>query len=142
MLVSVSLAPPAPNGRPGGAWLREQAVLPQPLQRAVEGIDDEVDVRVAHGAIQQGDGGAPVVVDAIQQHRQMELGAEGPHAAIEARLVEGPVVEAQLLSVGAEEDAGERRDAVGAAPDAARLEGDRKSTRLNSSHLGISYAVF
>src|SRR5205814_10137389 len=24
----------------------------------------------------------------------------------------------------------------------ARLEGDRKSTRLNSSHLGISYAVF
>src|SRR5436853_5978059 len=24
----------------------------------------------------------------------------------------------------------------------ARLRGDRKSTRLNSSHLGISYAVF
>src|SRR5262245_63505514 len=32
-----------------------------------------------------------------------------------------------------------------AAPDrgaAARPRGDRKSTRLNSSHLGISYAVF
>src|SRR5262245_62976407 len=25
---------------------------------------------------------------------------------------------------------------------AHRIEGDRKSTRLNSSHLGISYAVF
>src|SRR5262245_64725085 len=27
-------------------------------------------------------------------------------------------------------------------PNKAREEGDRKSTRLNSSHLGISYAVF
>src|ERR1035441_10770325 len=27
-------------------------------------------------------------------------------------------------------------------PPAARSTGDRKSTRLNSSHLGISYAVF
>src|SRR5437899_7925745 len=33
---------------------------------------------------------------------------------------------------------------VGALPPlvAATQEGDRKSTRLNSSHLGISYAVF
>src|SRR5438045_7988172 len=28
------------------------------------------------------------------------------------------------------------------APSLFPLEGDRKSTRLNSSHLGISYAVF
>src|SRR5438045_7375167 len=28
------------------------------------------------------------------------------------------------------------------APEVALLPGDRKSTRLNSSHLGISYAVF
>src|SRR5438045_7112020 len=33
------------------------------------------------------------------------------------------------------------RRAEGRGP-AARLEQDRKSTRLNSSHLGISYAVF
>src|SRR5258705_8098727 len=31
-------------------------------------------------------------------------------------------------------------DCVGTAAD--DLDGDRKSTRLNSSHLGISYAVF
>src|ERR1039458_10693820 len=29
-----------------------------------------------------------------------------------------------------------------ATPTATRYQGDRKSTRLNSSHLGISYAVF
>src|SRR5205814_10359479 len=28
------------------------------------------------------------------------------------------------------------------APNSARIQRDRKSTRLNSSHLGISYAVF
>src|SRR5262245_64694029 len=33
-----------------------------------------------------------------------------------------------------------RRSARGNAP--RRVRGDRKSTRLNSSHLGISYAVF
>src|SRR5262245_63089464 len=38
-----------------------------------------------------------------------------------------------------------RRDAQGDAVDEgadSALRGDRKSTRLNSSHLGISYAVF
>src|SRR5436853_3546231 len=35
----------------------------------------------------------------------------------------------------------ERDGVVGAVPDVTFLE-DRKSTRLNSSHLGISYAVF
>src|SRR5256885_11185635 len=34
------------------------------------------------------------------------------------------------------------RDCLGFAPDVARLLTDRKSTRLNSSHLVISYAVF
>src|SRR5437899_10258165 len=33
-----------------------------------------------------------------------------------------------------------RRDHLGLPP--RRASGDRKSTRLNSSHLGISYAVF
>src|SRR5258705_6581269 len=37
--------------------------------------------------------------------------------------------------------AGDHQDAsAGLAPD--RVDADRKSTRLNSSHLGISYAVF
>src|SRR5256885_12029403 len=31
---------------------------------------------------------------------------------------------------------------AGKAPPRAKLQGDRKSTRLNSSHLVISYAVF
>src|SRR5262245_64543688 len=34
------------------------------------------------------------------------------------------------------------RDALAIFPCGARLDRDRKSTRLNSSHLGISYAVF
>src|SRR5437870_11530921 len=33
-------------------------------------------------------------------------------------------------------------DAEGVAPAAARAKADRKSTRLNSSHVAISYAVF
>src|SRR5262245_64557598 len=33
-------------------------------------------------------------------------------------------------------------DIAGLAKGASQGEGDRKSTRLNSSHLGISYAVF
>src|SRR5262245_64589560 len=37
---------------------------------------------------------------------------------------------------------GKARDAVNAAFDAMSTWRDRKSTRLNSSHLGISYAVF
>src|SRR5436309_8340485 len=37
-----------------------------------------------------------------------------------------------------------RRQSVGPSPDSRRApaEGDRKSTRLNSSHVKISYAVF
>src|SRR5690606_39976999 len=34
------------------------------------------------------------------------------------------------------------RDAVGVLDQAAEAPGDRKSTRLNSSHVKISYAVF
>src|SRR5436190_9884397 len=36
----------------------------------------------------------------------------------------------------------ERADRQGAVRDRAREDGDRKSTRLNSSHTVISYAVF
>src|SRR5256885_8766969 len=39
-------------------------------------------------------------------------------------------------------DGRRRQTAVGAVGHAAEAAGDRKSTRLNSSHLVISYAVF
>src|SRR5256885_3917412 len=38
--------------------------------------------------------------------------------------------------------AAEPRQALRLGPEAPRVLGDRKSTRLNSSHLVISYAVF
>src|SRR5437899_9078514 len=49
-----------------------------------------------------------------------------------------------LLAAGREhEDGGEKSQKEGLADDIARpARRDRKSTRLNSSHLGISYAVF
>src|ERR1035437_6058392 len=37
---------------------------------------------------------------------------------------------------------GPKRDLLGELATAVRAEGDRKSTRLNSSHANISYAVF
>src|SRR5256885_13192917 len=50
----------------------------------------------------------------------------------------GAIREAALLSVGYKDQEG-----LGGAPSAALEKiGDRKSTRLNSSHLVISYAVF
>src|SRR3989454_2302699 len=39
-------------------------------------------------------------------------------------------------------DLGHARDALGSTASPAELTADRKSTRLNSSHLVISYAVF
>src|SRR5260221_10152128 len=43
---------------------------------------------------------------------------------------------------GAAPRGGPRRRDRGAGPRAGHSESDRKSTRLNSSHTGISYAVF
>src|SRR5690349_23934078 len=56
-----------------------------------------------------------------------------PVAVAEARPGRHDVVEVREMRVGVE---GEGGDLVGA------VEGDRKSTRLNSSHVEISYAVF
>src|SRR3712207_8133217 len=39
-------------------------------------------------------------------------------------------------------DAGAREQSVALVPHLDRVAGDRKSTRLNSSHANISYAVF
>src|SRR5258705_8381201 len=46
------------------------------------------------------------------------------------------------LAVGLERGSGGRRMAGVARGKRLPVLGDRKSTRLNSSHLGISYAVF
>src|SRR5258705_9804020 len=55
----------------------------------------------------------------------------------------GPRIRACARGRGALAGASLRQAARGAARSRARrAPGDRKSTRLNSSHLGISYAVF
>src|SRR5437899_8158442 len=53
-------------------------------------------------------------------------------------------VEVQILEVAVQRDGDGRDGEYHAAPPLPRRarRGDRKSTRLNSSHLGISYAVF
>src|SRR5262245_64531370 len=72
--------------------------------------------------------------------RQREARAEhiGPE--------EGGVLGGQLVHLGVRGDHGLGRDARverhRGHRDGAQLATDRKSTRLNSSHLGISYAVF
>src|SRR5438045_6258529 len=48
----------------------------------------------------------------------------------------------RLRYCGARRRRGRRRSGRAARPRHRRDKGDRKSTRLNSSHLGISYAVF
>src|SRR5262245_63571444 len=63
-----------------------------------------------------------------------------PAHRLEARRVGGLRRRAQALAALAAE-AADRRDRADREV-LPRSEGDRKSTRLNSSHLGISYAVF
>src|SRR3712207_9360650 len=59
-----------------------------------------------------------------------------PQRRQEARRASGGRVQAEDLALVA------RRDDPGQQGAAARLRQDRKSTRLNSSHANISYAVF
>src|SRR3712207_8035011 len=66
----------------------------------------------------------------IYDHR---VGA-GQGGAHDARPRGEPVALPRLL--------GAHHDQCGAVDDAAGVAGDRKSTRLNSSHANISYAVF
>src|SRR3712207_7949026 len=50
---------------------------------------------------------------------------------------------AQLVDVVAPEESGDEHDqAADPGADGEQVHGDRKSTRLNSSHANISYAVF
>src|SRR5205814_3144040 len=82
-------------------------------------------VRAEHGELE--------VVPVLVEHRAVEREA----------MVEPQRLPAELV---VRQEVGEVRRTEAAPVDAARAEtlgaGDRKSTRLNSSHLGISYAVF
>src|SRR2546427_5621897 len=64
-----------------------------------------------------------------------------PISHVRLRVLQQPVV-ARRIAIGLEEERGARpRGAVHVAFEPADLQ-DRKSTRLNSSHSQISYAVF
>src|SRR5256885_3330121 len=81
------------------------------------------------------------------QHRRPEqrvevddvLADEVDHLGVAPRLDEGVEVDALQLAITLQ--AGEIADRR-VEPDVEVLSRDRKSTRLNSSHLVISYAVF
>src|ERR1035438_1716293 len=83
----------------------------------------------------------------LWERTQGDSGAQ-PRSAAAGRAGAGPVSVGELRAGRSDAD---RRDPKGAAGAPARMEPgqvpdramvDRKSTRLNSSHLGISYAVF
>src|SRR5262245_65203664 len=99
---------------------------------------------------------AAVVADVEDNRFLVEVvGIERSHEAIEARLVHARNVDVAVLSrslVGDKlrvelapalvHEVGDRVAAGCLNLNAAAGLRDRKSTRLNSSHLGISYAVF
>src|SRR3712207_7371584 len=60
----------------------------------------------------------------------------------ELRLAPAKRCDEQLRRQGREARAGRLRDGVGLGDQRRRGREDRKSTRLNSSHANISYAVF
>src|SRR3712207_7288190 len=68
---------------------------------------------------------------------------QDPHVAVGGRLGDLAHARRGELRVAAQ-DAGQQLAAavVGHVVDAGRGDADRKSTRLNSSHANISYAVF
>src|SRR5207302_4457041 len=89
-------------------------------------------------------GAALVVVDRLVRHRQHVVRTEGGQRRV--GLAGWPLETLQLLddsqrSTHARGLAAKRLADEAAGP-AGALEPDRKSTRLNSSHVKISYAVF
>src|SRR5262245_27569573 len=72
----------------------------------------------------------------------IEIGVEPLLPARRDQLRASPGQDADALSIGRAPAEGERDKGNAIEQAAHDLRGDRKSTRLNSSHLGISYAVF
>src|SRR5262245_31799596 len=77
----------------------------------------------------------------FQREAEMLASLNHPHIAGIYGLEESEGVSALVMELVEGEDLSQRIARGLASPKPLR-EGDRKSTRLNSSHLGISYAVF
>src|SRR5438045_5435803 len=85
---------------------------------------------------------AETVADTLLQRTRAE-DARDRHLADQDQCLRPQQPQLGVEPVGAVSDSTRGRwDVPGVLPVAAREAADRKSTRLNSSHLGISYAVF
>src|SRR5437660_5855162 len=81
--------------------------------------------------------------DSFELHVQDTLEAGAglcDEAAVRTIIMEGPERVRELVEIGLHFD--DREVGGHREPDLGREGGDRKSTRLNSSHVAISYAVF
>src|SRR2546426_1427049 len=123
------------------------AVLPaQALEHAVRIAKRRVLLRIAvgvqlelpRGLVVAPDGGVESAEEPIQVRRGLELGVEDQGGV---RVRHDVIVEVFLALDRVVDQAAEEHD-VGARSDRHPDVRDRKSTRLNSSHLVISYAVF
>src|SRR5262245_31098070 len=74
---------------------------------------------------------AEVLTPEAQAQREREREADRVAALLQKGIIDGATAQASLIGLG-----------VDPADARSRVNLDRKSTRLNSSHLGISYAVF
>src|SRR2546430_12295552 len=125
---------------------------PRPLSRrhAPEKIGDRLPVGVDRGhgdaeLLEQGPDESRLDPDDVRRHRQLRALDEGPQLggtrATEPMCARPPVP----LPLGQGRQRGRRRicaHEVPAPPALEVVDEDRKSTRLNSSHSQISYAVF
>src|SRR5699024_12532732 len=113
---------PAVTGPGGGAG-------PSPTDaQAVEGEDEE-----GPGG-DHGDRADHVAGPVPADHQRAEAGGDGPRRAQRGEHRPGPTAR--------EHQRDHRARGEGGVPGGEGVRGDRKSTRLNSSHVSISYAVF
>src|SRR5205807_4744355 len=79
-------------------------------------------------------------LDALEGKLEDQFRLDGPHRAeLLKRVVAHERIDLTNLGVGQPGIRLRKRDEVAVIPHAKRVIGDRKSTRLNSSHLVISY---
>src|SRR5205807_4980017 len=83
---------------------------------------------------------SPAGAESLSSLRARREAARSRHAQLASQIDVMRASDAQLMS--AVQSLTKEVDVQAASVDAARLALDRKSTRLNSSHLVISYAVF
>src|SRR5437868_12688930 len=102
------------------------------MREALDDLDAALDQDVGPAAVIAG--------DAADQdaERKADDDADQPDRQRDARAIDDARQEIAAEPVGAEQ---KERAALGRA-DQVQIARDRKSTRLNSSHVSISYAVF